>query len=114
MALRLSEILVPFVRPETGFRGINDSASSAWVMYHASAAPHLFHGPVSRLPCHATLRIPSQKATFAKPNRRPKMNDKSTTQSKQRLDVFVVDNWTNSEGAEQANWIRLGTAFAHK
>jgi hypothetical protein len=42
------------------------------------------------------------------------MNDKSTTQSKQRLDVFVVDNWTNSEGAEQANWIRLGTAFAHK
>jgi hypothetical protein len=42
------------------------------------------------------------------------MNDKSTTQSKQRLDVFVVDNWTNSEGTEQANWIRLGTAFAHK
>lgn len=44
------------------------------------------------------------------------MNDSSnyTATSKQRYDVFVVDNWTNTEGAEQASWMRVGVAFAHK
>jgi hypothetical protein len=43
------------------------------------------------------------------------MNDKTkAAPAKTRHDVFVVENWTNNEGAEQANWTRVGVAFAHK
>jgi hypothetical protein len=43
------------------------------------------------------------------------MNDKSTAaQSKQRFDVFVVDNWTGADGVEQASWMRVGVAFPNK
>jgi hypothetical protein len=44
------------------------------------------------------------------------MNDSNNNAvtSKQRYDVFVVDNWTNTEGTEQASWIRVGVAFPHK
>ena len=43
------------------------------------------------------------------------MNDNQVAPAtKPRCDVFVVENWTNAEGAEQANWIRVGVAFKHR
>jgi hypothetical protein len=44
------------------------------------------------------------------------MNDENTGSStKQRHDVFVVDNYTDkNDGSESANWIRVGVAFPHK
>jgi hypothetical protein len=43
------------------------------------------------------------------------MDEKSTsTQTKPRLEVFVVENWKNAEGAEQANWSKIGICFPHK
>jgi hypothetical protein len=44
------------------------------------------------------------------------MNDENTASStKQRHDVFVVDNYTDKhDGSENANWIRVGVAFPHK
>jgi hypothetical protein len=65
-------------------------------------------GDVPRF-CGSTF-IPRSSVTPAL----PRDSTDSVAKSDIRLDVFVVDNWTNSEGAEQANWIRLGTAFAHK
>jgi hypothetical protein len=44
------------------------------------------------------------------------MNEESSkTALKQRHDVFVVDNWTDkSDGSENASWLKIGVAFAHK
>lgn len=43
------------------------------------------------------------------------MNDKTkAAPAKARHDVFVVENWTNNDGDEQANWTRVGVAFPHK
>jgi hypothetical protein len=37
------------------------------------------------------------------------MNDKTkTAPAKTRDDVLVVENWTNNDGDEQANWTRVG------
>jgi len=42
------------------------------------------------------------------------MDDKNSTPAKTRFDVFVVENWKDAEGGDQANWIRVGVAFPHK
>ena len=43
------------------------------------------------------------------------MNDQNEkTASKERFDAYVVENWTDKDGGDQANWIRVGAAFPHK
>lgn len=40
--------------------------------------------------------------------------DTSTTNSTDRYDVLVVENYEDGAGAEKASWTRVGVAFAHK
>jgi len=38
----------------------------------------------------------------------------ATSNSSERYDVFVVENFENSAGAEKSSWSRVGVAFPHK
>ena len=42
-------------------------------------------------------------------------DDNNGTETRPRHDVYVVDNWTDkTDGSENANWIRVGVAWAHR
>jgi hypothetical protein len=105
-------ILVSHVTPARCFRGINDSAASDVVEYHAE--PLRIY---STTPWHALLLLddsdPRRMSGIRNPLGDHIMSKNTPIPTTRRLDVFVVEDYTK-DGEEKANWVRVGVAFENK
>lgn len=41
-------------------------------------------------------------------------NNNQSTGTKERFDVFIVDEYKDKSGEEKSSWMRIGTAWPHK